>query len=745
MAGIAPFLSPTFPQPANPSLFRVRGAPYSMSAATQVTVGNPVILKELGRLIAGHGTSQAAIRTLTPWDAVKMPVNTVMLGGLQQQGETTAGVLMIRSFQIYAEPDAKVTDHKTISFLIKVPGQNGDKEGDIPSPDMIKQGAVIAVAQHLGECHPFTDFAVTATDGQHAVHYRAYDPATGQYVDKTLDTGMSEPADTVEKQYLKDRQLFDALFEIQGYVLNSLGYFAILQGAEFSKGNASVEQAGKTATEVVHLLSAPLMRLVDRFDAIMKDEALKAYYSQRDPDLIPFMKAMTIYAKKELLLKKEDANTITELATASEKLMTGALEKFKWKGKQLTRAEFYQTLRELNDPKDRRELLETYSGAVLKAHQNGLFPMIDRLNALAQKYGYTNFAAYKGDVMHGITPEQFDKQCREYHEANSAALEAFIKELTRLNGGKTVYEWDVHHLADQLAKEKLSGGEIPKIRFSDALDAAKMFFKDLGIDLDQAPLKGNIFFDTNKRADKYGNAFAEALGDGRQAWFNTNFDTTEEISLEDLGTIIHELVHDIHFITAAQRARGNRAMGLDGNPNIWVEGIAVATDKLVTSQGFLDRYLSHLPQFSDPAVRKAIAEADEGLTIYDQMVAMSRARFEINLYQDKNPDGTARSLKERLDFWTEWAKKYLHVEALKGSEGGRVWATPHFAGLPGYYVSYTGGFQTALHAAEDVYAGLLKGDGALLKKGGSKLLHLFDMGARLTNIEEIEREINRLP
>lgn len=735
--------APGFQTPTDPKKFRVKGDPYTVTTTDEVIVGNPTVLKELTRLIPAHGTSQEPIRTLTPWDAVKMPVTTHIIGGLNLNGDAYADFLLIRSFEIYVEPQANPADHKTISFLIKVPGSEAALGKEEPTIDMIKQGVILAVATHAGSSHPITDVAVSQSKkaGQtDRVTYRLYDAAAGKYVDRTVPTAAG--VQTIEAQYATDRALFDALFDIQAYVFNSLGYLVILQGAEFSKGIKAAEQASKSATQVTHLLNAPLMQLASRYEVVAGDPMLREYYTRQDPDLLPFMKAMAKYAKEELLFSKADTDKVIELATNSEKLMTQALENFRWEGKRLTRAEFYQALREIEDPAKRRELVESYSQVVLNAHRHGLFPMIDELNLIAQKYGYENYAEYVGHISHGIAPSQFDRQAKAYHAANEAKLKAFVAELTELNGGKTVYEWDVHHLADKLAQQKLDGQKIPKLTFADALEAARRFFKDIGIDLDQPPFQGNIFYDTNKRQDKYGNAFAMTIGDGSRAWFNTNFDTTEKISLEDLGTIVHELVHDIHMIQSAKRARGNVAMAIDGNPSIWTEGIAVAVDRLVMTKEWMDRYLAHLPQFSDPAVRSAIAEANEGLAIYDQMMIMSRARFEINLYQVKNKDGSERPLEERLNFWPEWVRKYMHVEAMEGTKGGRVYATPHFAGSPGYYVSYTGGFQTALKATEEIYEGLKKGDEALLKSGGATLLHLFEMGARLTNIAEIESEID---
>ncbi|MBI2981406.1 MAG: hypothetical protein HYY44_03775 [Deltaproteobacteria bacterium] len=678
---------------------------------------------------------------MVPWDAVRSPITTRLFEGLNLDGDSHSDFLFLVSLELYVEPQARERQ-KTTCFLVRISGnEDSDKTGS-PSVEMIKKGALLAVASHPGSSHPITDLKIARRpDGRSEVSYKLFDAAKKEFVPRNVDNG--PVARNREEQYQNDRHLFDTLFDVQSYLLNSLGYFFILQGAEFSKGTAANEQASKSVTMMYNSLSAPWNHLITRYESIARDPEQVAYYQERDADFIPFMKAMAIAGRKQLFFRREDSDKTAELATRSERLMTESLASYRWKGKGLTRAEFYQTLRETEEPVERRQLLEGYSEAALKAHREGLFPMVGELNGIARRYGFANYAELVGRLFNGITPMEFDKLVRGFYDANEARIKAFVAELRELNGGKPVNEWDAHYLGDKLARKKLGNSPLPKLKFKDALDVSKRFFKEIGIDLDGPPFAGNIFYDTNKREDKYGNAFAQTLGDGRQAWFNTNFDPAEEISLEDLGTVIHELTHDIHMIQAAQRARGNVAMGIDGNPNTWTESIAFAVDSLVGTKKWMDRYLSHLPQFRDPEIRKAIAEANEGLALYDQMIVLLRARFEINLYEDRDSSGRERPLEERLNFYPELVRRFLHVEAMDGTKGGRIWATPHFAGLPGYYVSYQGGFPTALKATQPIYEGVGKGDSNLLHEGGRRLLRLFGLGARVTSIQEIDAAIEK--
>lgn len=717
-------------------------APRWKQSTQKILVGNPAIYDELVKLIGEHGDSQAPIKTKTPWDAVKMPVKSKLVEGLKLDASGQTSSLLLLSVKIYVEPQAR-DKRRTISFLIQLPGDSSQDSNEAAAEERLKQGIVLAVASHDGNISPFKGFVIENRQGDPLdyVHYKRFDAQKNKFVSETLPySGASLP---LAEQYRHDRVLFDALFEIFGYTNNSVGYREIQQGAEYDVGSKAVEEGSKAFTRFAHIMAAPMLRLADRYDAIVNNPELVAYYNKQDPDLLPFMRTMSISARKDLLLSREDSDHITELSNKSDKSMNAVLEEFRWKDKSLTRSEFYQVLRETKDPQEREELLKAYSQTVLKAHEQGLFPMIGELNQIANKYGYANYAEYIGQIMHGITPDEFAQKVDDFYANNKDRLVEFVRQLTGLNGGKPVHEWDVHYLADELSRQKLDGLDVPKIKFSDALKVAKRFFKDIGIDLDAAPFSGNIFYDTNKRENKYGNAFATGIGDSSRAWFNTNFDPNEEIALEDLGTIVHELTHDINFIAAAKRDRGNSQMGLAGTPNIWTEGIAVAVDQIVANKNWMDRYLADLPQFSDPKVRQAIADASDGLALYDQMLVMLRARFEINLYQEKNPDGTSRTLEERKNYWSYLARNYLHVEAMEGSKGGRVWATPHFAGMPGYYVSYSGGYPTAVKAAKSIHDGVNHGDVTEMQRGGDMLLHLFDAGARLSSIAEIDAEVDR--
>lgn len=516
---------------------------------------------------------------------------------------------------------------------------------------------------------------------------------------------------------LDDTAAFTALFALQSHVINSLGYLSILKGAEFSKGVVADAQADITALSLYRHFAGAFLHFDGRRDVRMR--------------------AMVAEAKKYLLFTETEQTEVAGLIVKATRAMQRELDAFRWRGQPMTRAEFYDSVATLPDAASRRALVEQYSAAVLRAHRVGLFPMIARLNVIASTHGFANYAAYASQVIYQLPVDTFVATMDAFAAEHHGAIAQFIAQL-----GETVQEWDVAYLAKR-------GMTLPTLAFRDALNAAQAFYRDIGFDLDAAPFAGNILYDTNRRADKYGNAFAARLGDGSRTWFHANFAPDQPVTLDNLRTIVHELAHNIHRIIGAEGADGNGALGMAAQPLAWREGIARALDGLVTTHAWMDRYLSHLPQFADPAVRRRLADMYTDLNVYEQMLVFARARFELNLYDDlpagrqgTNPDGSPRSLEERLDAWSALADRYLHVQTMPGQVGGVIWATPHFATSPCYYAAYSGGYPVAQRAVQPIVAGLLAGNIQHMQNGGKNLTALFRQGAALATLDEIETAVS---
>jgi oligoendopeptidase F len=287
-----------------------------------------------------------------------------------------------------------------------------------------------------------------------------------------------------------------------------------------------------------------------------------------------------------------------------------------------------------------------------------------------------------------------------------------------------------------MIKKETGFNELPKLAAEDAIKIAKKYYADIGIDLDKPPYAGKMYFDTKKRENKYPNAFAETLGDGSRTWLNTNFDPKEEISLDDLDTIIHEMGHDINMIAGSKNAGGNVSMNaIAAQTSAFAEGFAITMGNRVYDALFMDKYLAPLPQFSNPKTRSAISRVKRMAMLYEDMKIMVRARQEIELYLSKYTNGNYRDIKERIFEMTNIARKYLFVETQPDKLD--FWSIPHHSGNNLYYSNYSLGRFTAALACKDIIDAM---NGLRPTENAAKLIiEVFHEGAKLFNLEMIRK------
>lgn len=732
------FLQPASDKPLTPE-----------TTIDEVVVGNPAMLDEAIDLIAKHGDSQKPLPVTTKWDAVKMPVRTDLYRGFNFNNDPHPDFILVRSFTIFVAPGEPTT---TISFLARILGNAETDKAKKLSDDMIKGAKLLWWGENPGKEIPVRGLFASEsvyTAGGHNVEFIA-----PHQNDEMIGLVKLWPDDSPEKidnqsrweQYEHDSSLLKHIDKVQAYALNSRGYLSILMGLRASLSEGSVAQYEKLSPLMANNLGFAVEELGRRYNLVSKDEVLTRYYNNTDSNYLPFAKAAAKWGEKSLILTSEESTRIAEMQARAASIRAKVTEAFRWKGKTMTRAEFHMTLRRAEDPEEREKLLTAYTGEILKAmkQNSSLFTMIDKLNKIAQNHGYKSYADFVMKVHHGSTVEAFNRLYEDFHQKNKDKLKAFVGELQEVNGGKPVYEWDVDHLTDKLVSKELGGKQVPEIGYKDAIQVAKNYYRDMGFDLDAPPLKGNIIFDTLKREDKYGNAFAEVIGAGEKTWSNTNFDPNQTMPLGNLSAFIHEWMHNIHIITAAKNAHGNVMNAMEGQPGMWTEGIASTMEDTVKSREWMDRYLSGLPDFSDLKLREAIARSNEGATLYQHMMVLSRARWELNLYEAVDAGGKPRSIEERLHYWPTLARNYMHVEAISAEKGALVYSVPHFFNMPVYYVSYEGGIPLAQKAAGMLLGGVKENNTDKMKRGADVIREVFLKGSRLLTLDDIEKELDAL-
>ena len=685
-------------------------------------IGSPSLYDEVTQAIRNHGDRADSIPFSQSFQELRMPITSRLFKKLKLRGEgAPADFLLLRSMEVFTFPGEE-NKRGTVGLLVYVPGTAESEKGSEVTEAMIDKGILLSAAYLAGDENPIRQLELIAGKQKGTQSLRFNEMG----VVKTFD-----PSSSASPQTLNDKNLFGALFAAQTFVANNLNYLYLLFAVN-DIGTAADEEYKKSTAAFYNQFALGFKTLEKRQKNLPVGDR-------------PFARAAVFAAKQTLALPKADLDKAAELSSHSSKLLDEALKKFRWQEgnwakKPMTRAEFYSVLEETADPAKRRNLVEGYSAAVLSAHKEGLFEMVPQLNAIARKNGYASFPDYNDRVFFGTTPKEFEQTVESFHAKYGSEIGRFIDELKELNGGKPVYEWDVDHLTQKYIAAKTGQGA-PKLTFDEAFAIATRFFKDIGWDLDQPPFKDKIFFDMKKRENKYGNAFAQALEDGSRAWFNTNFDPGEKITLTDLNTIIHELTHDAQFILGAKNGRGNVITGYGAWPTTWAEGSAMTMGDVVFNPHWMGRYLSHLEEFKDPKKRGAAAEALYKNNLYTNMMVLCRALWENGLYEDADADGRPVSLDQRLHRWEAITRKYMHVETMDATKGAYVYATPHFAGIPAYYVSYGGGRALGVSVMEPLIKGLEKNDPVLIRHGGDVFAKVLGMGAQVLTASEIAAAI----
>ena len=369
------------------------------------------------------------------------------------------------------------------------------------------------------------------------------------------------------------KTVFDTLFDIHTYFSNAYGAFNVVMGAEFDKGAKAEKYYTELQSEMYNRLSFAFQKLEHDYAKLAQQggDMVKDVY-------LPHAKVMIDEARKNLIMSETDKKLEAELRTASFETFTKQRGEFKWKGEKMTRPAYYKALEVTTDPKEREDLTSAYAAVTINVFkgEKGLFGAIDKLNVIAAKYGYSDYADMAVRVYNLAEIKDFEAMMDEWSNQYGGELKGFVDRLREINGGKEVNEWDVPYLANLAIKNETGLENVPTISPVDAMKVAKEFYADIGVDLDKPPFAGNIFFDIKARDNKYPNAFAESAGgDGSKAWFNTNDDPKKQLGLYDLETIVHELGHDIQFIACSKNAGGNVAAGIYAQSIAFAEGFAI--------------------------------------------------------------------------------------------------------------------------------------------------------------------------
>ncbi len=695
-------------------------------------LGNPVLAQEIMNVVKAHGDSQKPIETLSPMNGVSTESKTRILSGLNFDGDSHPDFLLVQSFEIFVAPSEE-DKRETVAFLAVVSGAAVSDRSGLPTSDMIKAAKLLAISSCAGSGNPIRSVVVQKGTEPNVdlVKYQAFDPSTQSFVSKDVDLAGGSPVSSAD--------IYNSLFKISAYFEDTTGYLSSALLAQRSKGEDAENIKKKAVAALYNRLSFAFGELERRYNTLK----VRGGVDVIDGVNLTFARVLIEESRKSLLLSEEDKNREGEIIARSQKVFGAERDKFQWNGKTMSRSMFYNKLATIEDPKEREALAAAYSVSTIAASKQdgGLLSAIDKLNEIAQRYGYQNYADFSLKVNYGTDEVSFRKSIDQVSAKDGEKLDAFLNELKSANNGQPVHGWDVGYLTNKLIMARTGLEALPTIPAAKALEIIKRYYADIGIDLDKPPYAGNIFYDIKARQDKYPNAATEGIVDGSKAWYTGQVDPTKELSLQDFDTMLHELGHAIQFITGSgEVAGGNYLMNSTNSQTVaFAEGYAMSNQYLVYTQGFMDRYFADLPQFKDPKLREVIGNVKGGWTVYDRMKVMVRALQEMEMYHTKGKDGRYRSFEERVSAIAEMPKHYLHVETTPDKLD--FWSIPHPHGINLYYSNYSAGRETAEIVGED-YINAINGEGPI-ENSAAMALEVFKQGVKLRTQADIRAFVEK--
>ena len=231
---------------------------------------------------------------------------------------------------------------------------------------------------------------------------------------------------------------------------------------------AAVTSGAKDIAERPYIHVAP--------NNVMNSWLLQAAYDFNVKHFI-FPSCTVMYQPNEIPVKETDFDASKEIlpnyfGAGKSGYFGEARGKFEWNGKKMGREDYYRALLTVGDPREREEMTVAYDAVTISAmskEEVGLFSAIDKLNEMAARYGYKNYAEMVVKIYNFASVESFVKMMDDVYARRGAELEQFVKELEGLNGGLMVNEWDVPYLTEGMIRRETGLAELPRISVTDAM------------------------------------------------------------------------------------------------------------------------------------------------------------------------------------------------------------------------------------------------------------------------------------
>ena len=545
----------------------------------------------------------------------------------------------------------------TVAWLVAVPaGPDG-----APGPDQLKQGRVLWSGEAPGSEPSFAVVGVVPgpPPALAVVAFEAGPPGARQ--GRKLSVGLAErPTPLMARQrraaglVAGAQRVFDRLV-----LAPETAYVKAFIRKEFEPEVDAMEPVrGLAMSEILRPLYTELVAAREVLSAAPAPGA-------KDVAWLPGARDMAALLVRDadaaLFLSSAEHRTRVGLLGVAAKAWREMEAGLSWEGKPMRRTDVETQLAETTDPKRRLAMARAYEAAFapLYAADGPYLPMVAAVNAIARRHGFRNFAALRLQQVFGVSEPELRAWIEEAFAATEEPARAFVADLRARKGGGELGYWEVGSLQRQWQRDQLGVEELPRLSEQQALAILRRHLGDQGFDLSQPPydrITMDYYLDPLKQAQ--GGVAATATP--THAYFTSNLKPGEPIPLHEFETLLHETLHTLHYQTSGQASGGSSAFQNLMYSYI-AEGVTMSGQALPTATpALMRRYFSGLPGFTETLMQRypEVQRRAEAWTLRRLLVM---ALMEMNLYEDRRPDGSERPWAERLRQWPTLLAERLWV------------------------------------------------------------------------------------
>jgi len=425
---------------------------------------------------------------------------------------------------------------------------------------------------------------------------------------------------------------------------------------------AEVEAAEPTRDLVFPEILLPLYGSLKLVDARMQDEAVAQAYAAGEPHVAVMVSMLVHEGDLRLSLSADELKRrvagLQELGTQFEALEA----ELGLDGEKVRRRDFESKLGEVETAEDRAAVAKAYQESFRPmVAEDGLYPkFIDEMNAIARAHGFENYPDMRMTEKFGVDLQGYYAWTDQAWADTEADAKAFIESLKQFAGAETLTYWQVGQLTDAWILDQVGMEALPDLSEADAQEVMKAFYKDVGLDMDADPYD-RITMDWYQDDLKWNRSGTAATATPQQAYFTSNILPGVPIPLDEWETPVHETGHTLHYQTSGAAAPGLSAYQ-NNMPSYVAEGVAMTFEEVPIFNGTLmRRYFGGKEGFTDKLF-DVYPQVKAQAVAWQTRRLLNMGMYEVNLYIDRNPDGSERPWAERVATWDENVRTRLFVE-----------------------------------------------------------------------------------